>query len=1116
MDFRILGHLEVSNEGHPLPIAGAKPRALLAMLLLHSGEVVPVDRLAEELWSGEPASGGAKNIQVHVSRIRRALGDVPEGASGSIVSRAGGYLLTIGEHDLDLHRFEQGLAEGKSALAADQPDLALARLCEALELWRGPPLADFSYDSFAQGEIARIEGLHLGAQEDLFEALLAIGRHADVIEEARALVADQPFRERVRGQLMLALYRSGRQADALEVYREGRRALVEELGLEPGHQLKQLEAQILAQDAELDPPQAAAPAGTDAAPPPRHRRKSGLALAGIGLAAAAVALVLVLTSGGTALPAVAANSVAAIDAESGKVVGDVGVGSRPGDVAVGAGAVWVANVGDGSVSRIDPVARRLVRTVPVGSAVSGLGSSGADVWTVDTSSVATARRIDPVFSHPDTPVRIGRNAGLLGRDRAPLAVGMDSVWAANGDSAVVRLDPRDGAVRARIDVGNDPGGIATGAGAVWVSDDLDDTVSRIDPSTDGVIETIPAGHGAAAIAVGAGAVWVARTLDDSVARIDPSTNSIVTTIHVGRAPSAIAISGNSVWVANARDGTVSRIDARGNRVVSTVDVGGSPQGLAVARGLVWVSVDTGGAPAAGVVRGGTARILAPGDFASTDPARNANTSRLAGNSLQLDYATGGMLLSYPDRPAPEGDRLVPDLARAMPSVSPDGRTYTFRLRPGLRFSPPSGEPVTAAAFKREIERVLAPATQAATAFLVADIVGASAYSAGRATHVRGVVARGDLLTITLRHPQPDFPARIANPAFAAVPPETPVSARGLDAIPSAGPYYIASHVPGQRLVLRRNLAYRGTRPHRLDEIDFAFGDGSNQALATVLRGAADYLGTVPPAEVPSLARRFGQGSGAARRGGQRFFANPTPDLQYFAFNTARPLFAGARMRRSVNYALDRRALARQVVPYGEGRPTDQSIPFGIPGFRDAQVYPLGGPDIARARRLAAGRRGPAQLYTCNLTQCVEAAQILAANLRPLGIAVTIHQFPIVKLFAKLTTPGEPWDIGASAYIADYGDPSSFVSVLFDPGYPGGSDIGSFSEPVWTRRIHTAAGLAGPARLAAYGRIDTAIARTAAPIAAFADTVDNELFSARMGCQSYQPLYGMDLAALCVR
>jgi DNA-binding SARP family transcriptional activator len=250
MEFRILGPVEVLDNGRALTLAGGKPRAVLALLLLHAGETLTTDRLIDELWGERPPAGAAKTLQMHISRLRKALGG-PDGPAGLIVTRERGYSLEIDPEQLDSYRFERLVARGRTELAADRAVSAVALLEEALALWHGEPLADLFYEPFAQLAIAQLDERRIAAQEDLIDAKLELARHAEVVDQLEALIAENPYRERLRGQLMLALYRCERQADALQAYQEARRVLVEELGIEPGERLRALERAILDQDPSL-------------------------------------------------------------------------------------------------------------------------------------------------------------------------------------------------------------------------------------------------------------------------------------------------------------------------------------------------------------------------------------------------------------------------------------------------------------------------------------------------------------------------------------------------------------------------------------------------------------------------------------------------------------------------------------------------------------------------------------------------------------------------------------------------------------------------------------------------------------------------------------------------
>ncbi len=246
MDFRILGPLEVWDGGGEVSLGGPKPRALLAGLLLHSNEVVPTDRLIDELWGEDSPEDAAAALRVNVSRLRKAL---PQEV---LTTRSPGYVLRVEPDELDLHRFERLVDEARSLLARGLAANASERLHEALALWRGPALADFMYESFAQPAIARLEEIRLAAVELRIEADLTLGRHDELVGELEGLVTEHPLRERLRMCLMKALYRSGRQAEALDAYQDARRALVDGLGIDPSPSLQDLERAILRQDPALE------------------------------------------------------------------------------------------------------------------------------------------------------------------------------------------------------------------------------------------------------------------------------------------------------------------------------------------------------------------------------------------------------------------------------------------------------------------------------------------------------------------------------------------------------------------------------------------------------------------------------------------------------------------------------------------------------------------------------------------------------------------------------------------------------------------------------------------------------------------------------------------------
>ena len=1127
MDYRILGPLAVyDEERRAIQLGGRQQRLVFAALLLHRNEVVSVDRLIDVLWGERPPTNAIKNVQVHLSRLRKALefdGSEPE--KEIVRTRANGYVLEVAPGEVDADRFERLVDEGRGALAAADPEHAGMLLQEALALWRGPPLADFAYDSFAQGEIEKLRELRLRAVETRIDVDLALGRHDDVVPELQALVAEHRLRERFRGQLILALYRSGRKADGLHVYEDGRLALAEELGLEPSEGLQQLHREVLKDDPALSAPARVAPRSETTrgarAPLPMFSGRRGMLL-GLGgallLAAALAVAVFEVTRNRTSagIVSVEPNSLAAIDPETSRIVAEIPVGARPASVVFASGALWVENLDDDNVMRIDPKVRRVVRTIATGIAASGLAGGAGVVWAIGGER-GVVLRIDPVFNEVVKRINTVKFGTLLTAAPATGAIAATAraVWAISGGffstPRLSRIDPTANRVAGTVTTGNGPTAVATGFGDVWVTDSFENTVSRIDP-TGVVTHTIPVGRGASAVAVGERAVWVVDTLDDTVVRIDPQTNSVTRTTSVGHYPSGIAVGAHAVWVTNRNDGTVSRIDPEKNTVVKTIKVGNSPAGIVVAADSVWFTVQPG-APAFHpvAVKGGVARFSSSDDF-QTDPALYPD--------VQISYATCAKLLNYPDAPAPAGTRLIPEVAASLPARSADGKTYTFTIRKGFAFSPQLHERVTAQTFKSTIERSLNPKMGVASAY-VTDIAGQAAYQSGKTKHISGVVADGDKLSITLTAPAPDFPTRIAMPFFCAVPLNTPIDPKGVPAIPSAGPYYIAAQVPKRRLVLKRNPNYHGSRPQRLKEIDYTIGVAPARSVADVEAGRSDYTAVPPDPEAEAKLRaRYGPASAAARNGKQQYFVSPTLALAFLNLNTSRPLFSDVRLRKAVNYAIDRRALARHggfVSGPFPAIPSDQYLPPTMPGASRTALYPPAS-DLRTARRLAPDAHGTAVLYTCNLPFCRLHAQVIRSNLSGLGLNLDVREFPERELFERAGRKGAPFDILDSHWFPDYADPADYLNVLLDQRIRARGNLNNsyYTDARLARELARISTLSSEARYRAYSALSVKLARDAAPWVAYAVGTNRDFFSARMGCQIFQPVYGIDVAALCTK
>ena len=363
------------------------------------------------------------------------------------------------------------------------------------------------------------------------------------------------------------------------------------------------------------------------------------------------------------------------------------------------------------------------------------------------------------------------------------------------------------------------------------------------------------------------------------------------------------------------------------------------------------------------------------DVQSVDPALGADNI-----SGQVVLATCARLVGYPDRSGPVGARIVPDAATALPRVSNGGRSYAFTVRRGWRFS--DGTAMTARSFRRAYERALTPVMRAYAANFLQDIVGARAMLAGKAKHVAGVVARGDKLIVTLVAPSPDFLARATLPSLCAVPENSPATAQGMALPPAAGPYYVAARQPNRFVRLKRNPYYGGSRPHHLDEIDITVNTNQQASMLQVEKGEADYdSGGLPPVSHPELVKKYGLNK-------RQYFVTPFLETDYIALNTKRPTFADPSVRRAVNFALDRSAIVEQLGA-GTATPTDQILPPGMPGFRDAHIYPTGNPDVAKAKALMAGRKLSAKLFITTDPAAINEAQVIKLNLAAIGIEVEI-------------------------------------------------------------------------------------------------------------------------------
>jgi DNA-binding SARP family transcriptional activator/streptogramin lyase len=573
MEFRILGPLEVVDDGNDVSIRRGKEQALLAYLLLHANEVVPSGRLIDALWDERPPATASKILHNAVSHLRRDLGD------GRLVTRDPGYLLRVERGELDAEEFERLAQEGRSE--------------EALALWRGPPLLGLQDEAFVDDARRRLDELRLGVIEDRIDQDLEDGKYAELIPELEQLVRQQPLRERLRGQLMRALYGTGRQADALEAYRGARRTLSSELGLEPGPELQELERRILNQELEVAPPKRPRDR-----PPPSRRRRRRVAAAAVGALLLAGAIVgIVFATQGEGKPIVAtANSVAVVDPAANRVLDVTPVGTQPRGIAADSTAVWIANSRNGTVQRLDPESHSIVQTVGLGANAIDVALGGGDLW-VATGIDDTLVRIGALDGERKDTIRLPKDE--VSAAAWSVAYGRGAVYVTSGGS-VAKVDSGSGSFVFKSACCHGPFDVAVGLGSVWVAD-FGINLAVVSQRTGDVITVIPLGAYTDTVVTGFGSVWVTvtdnRGLHASLLRLDPQTHSVLGTIPIGPPTRShyttlpIAIGAGSVWVGDGDAGNIVRVSPTSGTVTKTIHVGGKLWALAFGAGKLWATVN---------------------------------------------------------------------------------------------------------------------------------------------------------------------------------------------------------------------------------------------------------------------------------------------------------------------------------------------------------------------------------------------------------------------------------------------------------------------------------------------------------------------------------------------
>jgi YVTN family beta-propeller protein len=1088
MRFAVLGPLEISLDRGPLSLGGRKQRTLLAVLLLHKNEVVSRDHLIDALWGERVPPSAAESLDAYVYRLRKLLGH------DRLPREGGGYVLRVEPGELDADEFERlAVSAGRLAEAGDH-EAAVDPLTAALALWRGPAWADLLELPLASLDAQRLEELRLSALESRIEAELASGGGAELVPELEQLVSEHPTRERLLSGLMLGLYRAGRQTDALNAFQAARRRLVEELGLEPGRELHELQRRILQHDPSLG--------GTRSFLLAQGSPGRPIAMVGVVFALAAVAVFLVLSAGAASRqPALAAGAsgVVAVRTGAGRVVAATPLAGAPSAVVTSAGSVWVADAGNGTVSRIDSHSGVVIDRISVGGDPVSIASGDGAIWVANAVG-ATILRIDPTTETVTQPIQ------LRGSNPDALAFGGGRLWVADSSTrALYEMDPSTGALLRTIPLEVSPAAIAFGAGTLWVADYSSATVLKVSPGTGRVVATVRVGTGPGSLAFAAGDLWVANSLDSTVSRIGPATLAVRSTIPVGSGPSAVTAAGGSVWVANQYSRGVSRIDPRRDAVVATVAVGGMPTSLSAGGGRLWVGVDTTGASH----RGGTLVIASVRTFPSVDPAFFNSAAPPLFDGLVHDT-----LVTFNHTGGAAGLRLVPDLALTLPTPTDGGRTYTFGLRPGIRYS--NGTPLHASDLRRAIERLFR-AGSPGTGFYT-SIIGAAgcARRPDRCDLSRGIVTDDAAGTVVfhLTAPDPEFLYKLTEQDYTApVPADAPNHDTGLSPIPGTGPYRIVradrTGVYFARNPFFREWSHAAQPTGNPDMIVWRYVPTQHDAATAVRHERADWLDGLIP--LPDYRQ-------SAIQSPAQLHTNPLFAVDFFAINTHLAPFNDVLVREAFNYAIDRSVIARMYGGPAFATPTCQPLAPGLPGYRRYCPYSshpradgsYSGPDLTYAKRLVAksGTRGdhvgvlgsPDEGYIPP-----GVAAYAASVLRSIGYRTTLHLVPLASITNatysrfQLDTTGD--------WLADYPDPSSYIPLFFSCN--GGNSNGFVCDPALDREMQKAQSRELEAPAAAnslWARIDHTLTNQADWVPTV-NVREVDLVSRRLGNYQFNPAWG---------
>jgi ABC-type oligopeptide transport system substrate-binding subunit len=500
----------------------------------------------------------------------------------------------------------------------------------------------------------------------------------------------------------------------------------------------------------------------------------------------------------------------------------------------------------------------------------------------------------------------------------------------------------------------------------------------------------------------------------------------------------------------------------------------------------------------GANKGGTVVVEFSTDVDYTDPQLS-----YYGETWKLENATACKLMNWPDKELPAGGEIAPEVAAGLPVISKDGKTYTFTIKPGFKFS--NGKPVTAQSFADAINRFANPKMQSTGVQFLNVIQGAADVLAGKAPKVSGVKVAGSKLTLSLTTPSPDILARLAMPFFQAIDPTLAgqIDANGINTYASCGPYYISARTPNRSITLKRNPNYKGGRLANADTIQVNIGNDVQVEYQNTLNGTTDYAsGGIPATEWKNVVAKYG-----LNKKDGRVQVRPLLDIRYVAMNHSRPLFKNnPGLAKAVNWTVDRQAFSAQG-GYLYGKRTGQILPPGMLGYKQQNIYPVrvNAGSLAQAKKLASGntRDGKAVLWASNAGTAPLQAQLVQYNLKQIGIDAEVKLLPRAQQFTNAGNPQTAtFDMTIERWGADYADPYDFINVLLDGKQvtqPQHNDYAYFNVAKYNKEMMAASLLVGSARGTAYATLDASMMKNDPPWAPLVNSNDRSFMSGRLGC-----------------